>query len=335
MNNDNFHQISVIIPVHNNLPLLENTIKSLMSQSFRDFELIIVDDGSNDNSSKVASEILKNSGIDFQLFQQVNSGVSVARNKGLMNAKGKFIYFLDGDDWIESNCLEELHKCIIETKSNLVTCGFDYRTPEGKILKRFDERFVYPDSSMTGEEYAALLLLAKTWAPTGGILWDKSFLDKTKIKYTPGAFKGQDVEFTLKNISKASKVSVVKKTLTHYVIYDNGRHDKVYFRRFHSLGCMLRLEKYLIKTSSNSYLIKLVTSRTIPLEYLIASNFLIETGFSIKTLSTIIKKNYIQKRLSLVSIKEMSIKQYFAIKLLTHFPKLYSKLYKLYRLSKK
>ena len=94
-------KVSVIIPVFNNSNYIENTLLSLINQTFNDFEVIIINDGSYDDSIEKVDNLLSQSNIPFQIFYQENKGVSTARNKGLDLAKGKYIVFLDGDDYIE------------------------------------------------------------------------------------------------------------------------------------------------------------------------------------------------------------------------------------------
>lgn len=96
--------VSVIIPVYNGSAYIAETLKSVQSQVYSQWEIIVVNDGSTDNTS----DIIKESGINsFQLIDQLNAGVSMARNKGLDNAKGEFIVFLDADDLMEPGFLSE------------------------------------------------------------------------------------------------------------------------------------------------------------------------------------------------------------------------------------
>jgi len=100
-------QISVIVPVYKVEQYIHRCIDSILSQSFTDFELILVDDGSPDNCGKICDEYAqKDSRI--RVFHKSNGGVSSARNLGLDNAKGEWIAFIDSDDFVENEYLEEL-----------------------------------------------------------------------------------------------------------------------------------------------------------------------------------------------------------------------------------
>lgn len=110
---------SVIIPLFNKEVSVKETIQSALNQSFKEFEILIVNDGSTDNSLEVVEE-LKDSRI--RIFNQTNGGVSSARNKGIEEAKYEWIVFLDADDFWEENHLEELRKMIVFFPDNKAFC---------------------------------------------------------------------------------------------------------------------------------------------------------------------------------------------------------------------
>jgi len=121
--------VSIIIPVYNVSSFIEKCIKSVVDQSFRDFECIIVNDGTKDNSIELIEEIIK---VDkrFKVYHQKNQGQGMARNLGLKHAKGKYICFIDADDYVESNYLEEMYRAIEKQKADIVCCGFNIITKD-------------------------------------------------------------------------------------------------------------------------------------------------------------------------------------------------------------
>lgn len=106
-------KFSVIIPLYNKEQYVAKAIKSVLSQIFTDYELIIVDDGSRDDSFAVAQKLIEGQ-ANCHLYKQENSGVSVARNKGVSLSRGEYLCFLDADDWWEPTFLEEMSKLIEE-----------------------------------------------------------------------------------------------------------------------------------------------------------------------------------------------------------------------------
>ena len=104
--------ISIIIPVYNAEKYISNTIKSLFSQTYKNFEVIIIDDGSSDNSMQIVDKEMKQKNIPYTIIRQANQGVGKARNVGYENANGEWILFLDADDTINPFSIEIYTKII-------------------------------------------------------------------------------------------------------------------------------------------------------------------------------------------------------------------------------
>ncbi len=107
-------RFSVIIPLYNKAPYVGKALRSVLDQTFTDYELIVVDDGSMDESARVAEEVLSKADVDCQLIRQVNAGVSAARNNGVARSKGDYLCFLDADDWWAPSFLAEMSALIDE-----------------------------------------------------------------------------------------------------------------------------------------------------------------------------------------------------------------------------
>ena len=99
-------RFSVVVPLYNKEQYIERTLQSILSQTYRDYEIIVIDDGSNDGSYSKAESILKQYSKSSIIFKQQNSGVGSARNKGVELSRGEYICFLDSDDWWEPKFLE-------------------------------------------------------------------------------------------------------------------------------------------------------------------------------------------------------------------------------------
>lgn len=107
-------RFSIIIPLYNKAPYVLKALESVSVQTFRDFETIIVDDGSKDGSLSIAKTYLEKESFPYHLIKQDNSGVSTARNNGVAVSQGEYLCFLDADDWWESTYLEEMSRLIDE-----------------------------------------------------------------------------------------------------------------------------------------------------------------------------------------------------------------------------
>lgn len=127
-------RFSVIIPLYNKAPYVRKALASVFAQTYTDYELIIVDDGSTDDSAKIAEEFIDSSfplgraGVGF--FRQPNAGVSAARNNGVAQARGEYLAFLDADDWWEPNYLERMAQLITDyPDAGLYACNYVYYKP--------------------------------------------------------------------------------------------------------------------------------------------------------------------------------------------------------------
>ena len=96
--------ISVIIPIYNVLPYVEKCVRSVMNQSYRDLEILLIDDGSEDGSGKICDNLAAED-ARIRVLHTKNHGLSAARNLGCRESKGEYVYYLDGDDMLEEDCL--------------------------------------------------------------------------------------------------------------------------------------------------------------------------------------------------------------------------------------
>lgn len=132
--------ISIIVPVYNSETFLRDTINSILCQSFKDFELILIDDGSTDRSLEICYEYaIKDERV--KVFSKENGGVSSARNLGLKNSVGDYIVFVDSDDFVDGTILYDLHRDIESTDSDIAICSYkkltieEYQEETSKICK--------------------------------------------------------------------------------------------------------------------------------------------------------------------------------------------------------
>lgn len=115
-------EVSIIVPVYNAEKNLHTCIESLMNQSFKNIEILLVDDGSTDRSGEICDNY-KNRDNRIHVFHKKNGGVSSARNLGIDKSSGKYIMFCDSDDWIESDCIEVLYNKIIKFDTDIIYSG--------------------------------------------------------------------------------------------------------------------------------------------------------------------------------------------------------------------
>ena len=124
-------EVSVIIPVYNSKNYLNKCIESLINQTFNDIEFIFVNDGSTDNSLSILEQYSKKDSR-IKIINQKNQGISQARNRGMKEAKGRYIGFIDSDDWVDLDFYQKLYSSIIETNadiavSSIIRIGKNYQ----------------------------------------------------------------------------------------------------------------------------------------------------------------------------------------------------------------
>lgn len=204
-------KISVIMPVYNNEEYLHQSIQSVLNQTFSNFELIIVNDGSSDDSEAIVLEYLS---IDERIkyFYQENQGVSVARNKGILEATGKYICFLDSDDLYQKEFLLSMVNKAEEEFSDLVYTG----TLIQKNNKQKRLRTSFLKSNILSQ-----FIKSNINTQIGGWVVNRDLLNKHNINFTPGLSWGEDIEFLYRCISVSKKISYVKDYLIIYRIDDN------------------------------------------------------------------------------------------------------------------
>ncbi|MED2790596.1 glycosyltransferase family 2 protein [Bacillus wiedmannii] len=212
--------ISVVIPMYNAEKYIEETIKSILNQTYQHIEIVIVDDESTDQSSSIVKQLKEKSPEKIQYVKQKNQGVSVARNTGIENANGQYIAFLDSDDLWHPTKLEKQIQSMHFNKMDACYCGymnFFETTPEkSKVKTKFIKGNIASD-------YLTRNIIAQTstW------VFKKSVVKDYNIRFTPNCNWGEDLEFLFKLIS-VTEVCYVDEYLTYYRILQNGNLTSKY-----------------------------------------------------------------------------------------------------------
>jgi len=189
--------ISVVIPVYNGEQYVKPCLDMMMSQSYKNLEIIVVDDGSTDNSASMAE------GYAVTLIRhEKNRGLSAARNTGIDAAKGKFIHFMDVDDAINSNYYKALAEAIVETGSD-IACGGMINEKKSYKTWLFKKREVF---TATNDKLKATFV--GKWGYVWRYLFRLDFLKQHNLRFEEGRFI-EDLMFSLPSVFYAEKVVVV------------------------------------------------------------------------------------------------------------------------------
>lgn len=207
--------ISIIIPVYNASLFIEKTINNLLKQNI-DKEIILINDGSTDNSLEVITN-LKNKYNCIQVINQVNKGVSAARNKGIDNAKGDYIIFIDSDDLLENDTLEKFYTKYQTYNCDLVLCTYKICYKDNSIIDTYKylDSGLYDIKSFLSEYYR--LFSTKTLHCIGTKMYKKSIIDKYNIRFNESLAYFEDINFCILYLKKTQKIYYINESLYKYM----------------------------------------------------------------------------------------------------------------------
>lgn len=170
--------VSIIVPVYNSEKYLDECINSIKSQTYKNLEIILVNDGSKDNSLAKCNEYAsKDSRIE--VIDKVNGGASSARNKGLEKASGKFIVFIDSDDVISHKMIENLYFLVLEYHTEIAICEIERFTSE--VKNRKDKNKASQNIIYSGNEYLRQLILGNTDCSPCNKIYSKEVVGNTRF----------------------------------------------------------------------------------------------------------------------------------------------------------
>lgn len=206
--------ISVIIPIYNAEKFIQKCIDSVLAQSYKDFELILVDDGSQDFSASICDEFAK---FDrrIKVIHQLNGGEASARNTGLKNSEGQYIAFVDSDDYVDTDYLNTLYDLHIKYKADYVSCQCRYLQLNGDI-------FIHKQSPKEETEILINLDTAdySSWYLSGGVwcrLYRKDIIDKFNLSFDLDYKIGCDYVFNMQYLSHVGVAVATSKCAYTYV----------------------------------------------------------------------------------------------------------------------
>lgn len=212
MNNE---LISVIIPVYNSERYLSRAIKSVLNQTYKNYEIILIDDGSTDSSIRICDKFSKEDSR-IRVIHQKNKGVSAARNTGIKIANGNYIAFLDADDEITTEALELMHNEMLNNEVDLVITNYTKILNNGKkILNNYNDRGKY-------KNIIDFISVNYQWGPCNKLIKKdkitKLFNDKIAV--------GEDALFFVENFKDCSYSYINKTTYYYYMIDNSAMHNK-------------------------------------------------------------------------------------------------------------
>jgi len=214
--NEKEPKISIIIPVYNVEKYLEQCLESLVDQTLREIEIILINDGSTDNSAKICEKYVKKDGR-IRLINQKNKGPSAARNAGLKTAKGEFIGFVDSDDWIDLDFYEKLYNAAAQNTAEIAAAGIiRKREHSEKYRNHYEKQEIFEGA----QEKINVCNIPETCYMVNKIYKRESF-DKHKLAFEEGVFY-EDVRLSIKAIYHLGRLVTVPDVNYYYRVNTNS-----------------------------------------------------------------------------------------------------------------
>lgn len=239
--------ISIIIPVYNVAEYLEKCVSSLLNQTYKNIEIILVDDGSPDNSGDICDRLADNDSRIVVIHKE-NGGVSSARNAALDIMKGEYVTFVDGDDYVADDFIECMYNAIITNNADIATCGH-YRVEFNGSIKSIYELSDDPDYVIckSGLESLTDMFYGKTCsASSGSKLYNRKLFENLRF---PGYVMGEDTYVVYHAFSQAKQIAHTNKPLYYYVQHSSSvTNSKTNYIKFYDY---VRLYDHIIEVDKN------------------------------------------------------------------------------------
>lgn len=208
-------KVSIIVPVYNTEKYLRRCLDSLVNQTLKDIEIIIIDDKSPDNSILIIKEYENKYDNIKVIHNKTNKGIGYNRNLGIKKASGKYIMFIDSDDYVDITLCEKLYNKAINEKLDLVLCNYHKMLEkEDGMLGEIKADFVISDFKNTSFSKSPNLLLEVNLAPWNK-LYKKELLNDNLF---PIDLKYEDAIVVVKSLIKANKIGIVNEKLNYYLV---------------------------------------------------------------------------------------------------------------------
>ena len=205
-------KVSVIIPVYNVEKYLDQCLTSVINQTLKDIEIIVVNDGSTDTSLEIIKKYLFDSRII--LINKENGGISSARNAGLNLAKGEYIQFLDGDDWLDCDYLEKNYQYAKKNNLDIITSGIVLEYEDKSIFynKNINKKKIY-----TKDEYFDIIFCNKDTINVATKFYKLSLYKKNDIFFPENISLGEDLVICVKTVYFSLRIGVNEEVNYHYI----------------------------------------------------------------------------------------------------------------------
>ena len=243
--------VSVVIPVYNVSKYIASCVRSVAEQSYRNLEILLIDDGSKDDSIEIAESVLASSTVNYRVIRQQNSGVSAARNNGIRQAAGELVIALDADDRLRKDALEKMVSAYEQNDVQCVVCSYILIT-EGADVPETEEN----DGAVlirTGMQACAKYFHREEKYVSPAMLLSKAFLSENGIVYDEACRFAEDDLYVWNVLAKANQIAFCKEKLYEYIFHSNSTMTSATYERFYSsFHAVKRLDENVIQNAPNA-----------------------------------------------------------------------------------
>ena len=248
---DNY-KVSVIVPVYNAEEYIGATLDSIINQDFNSYEVIVIDDGSTDSSPEIINEKLVKSTVDYKIIRQENSGVSSARNRGIEEAIGEYLVFIDADDYVTGNHLSELYNG--ETDFSMV-----------QFIKKENDKLSAPHhfqvESMTCDEFIKKELRMEMPFNFWQLMYKSSLINENNIRFNPELIYGEDIDFALRALLWGDEVAISNEATYYYIQHSQSAIKTSEYRRLEVIQIFEDLAEFYRSHGRDDLAELIITSR--------------------------------------------------------------------------
>lgn len=213
--------ISVIIPVYNVEKYLDQCVASVVAQTYTDFELLLIDDGSTDGSAQLCDQWQERD-ARIRVVHQPNQGVSAARNRGLDLAQGEWVAFIDSDDWVDSDYLTLMANAMAATHADLAVGGLTQHHANGCNVDYIpNEQGAFPLDASNADRFTDLNQKFLLYGPCIK-LYNLTLLNRHGVRFPQGVSFGEDLTFNFRYLEHVGTIARVQRSTYHYRILGGG-----------------------------------------------------------------------------------------------------------------
>ena len=243
-------KVTVIVPIYNACKHLRPALESIIAQTLKEIEIICVDDGSTDTSLDML-KIYQKRDNRIRIVTETNAGPGHARNNGLRRARGKYVAFLDADDFFDPDMLEKLYNHAEANDLDIAIADYDiFEHKKGRFVANIDSEHakIFDGGAVTSKNEHPDYILDSTTGAAWNKLFNKTFLLEKNITFTTEALIFEDVYFTSSALAFAERVAKVPEILVHHRIYSQQSRARTFKKYYLQVpGVFLKLKEFLMK----------------------------------------------------------------------------------------